>query len=238
MADLYDDSLALDSLSPRPTRDPRCFVPAHLRWSSRTTGSRGPAPPRILRTTGFLRPDAAERVADRFTGRPTARTGAVRWSYEALERETAWLFECGATRPAAVSASRRSAGALDDRSGRRRTGSPRRDAGRTRGTGGRRNPLRHRASRGAHDRRRSQKRLAAHARRPDASGGQVALGPRRAHQPGDRRPPAHQPADGRVPPARCSRSSASARAESSGRRFRARSTPPLPPRRAVAHAHC
>jgi hypothetical protein len=171
MADLYDDSLALDSLSPRPTRDPRCFVPAHLRWSSRTTGSRGPAPPRILRTTGFLRPDAAERVADRFTGRPTARTGAVRWSYEALERETAWLFECGATRPAAVSASRRSAGALDDRSGRRRTGSPRRDAGRTRGTGGRRNPLRHRASRGAHDRRRSQKRLAAHARRPDASGG-------------------------------------------------------------------
>ena len=43
---------------------------------------------------------------------------------------------------------------------------------------------------------------AGHARRPDAPGGPGrAAGPRRAHQPGDRRPAVHQPAHGRVPPA-------------------------------------
>ena len=41
-----------------------------------------------------------------------------------------------------------------------------------------------------------------HARRADAPGAPGrAAGPRRAHQPGDRRPAVHQPAHGRVPPA-------------------------------------
>ena len=49
--------------------------------------------PCVLRTTGFLRPELAERVTDWFTGKPTAPTDAVRRSYRALERETARLFE-------------------------------------------------------------------------------------------------------------------------------------------------
>jgi hypothetical protein len=49
--------------------------------------------PRVLRTTGFLRPELAQRVADWFTGIPAAPAGAVRRSYRALERETARLFE-------------------------------------------------------------------------------------------------------------------------------------------------
>ena len=49
--------------------------------------------PRVLRRTGFLRPDVAERVTDWFTGKPTAATDAVRESYWALERETAQLIE-------------------------------------------------------------------------------------------------------------------------------------------------
>jgi hypothetical protein len=54
--------------------------------------------PYEMRTTGFLRPDVAERVTDWFTGNPTAPADAVRRSYRALERETARLFEivCGA----------------------------------------------------------------------------------------------------------------------------------------------
>ena len=52
-----------------------------------------PLAPCLLRTTGFLRPELAERVTDWFTGRPTAPSGAVRRSYRALERETARLFE-------------------------------------------------------------------------------------------------------------------------------------------------
>ena len=48
--------------------------------------------PSVLRTTGFLGPELAERVADWFTGKPTAPTDAVRQSYAALERETAQLF--------------------------------------------------------------------------------------------------------------------------------------------------
>jgi hypothetical protein len=47
----------------------------------------------VLRTTGFLRPELAERVADWFTGELTAPADAVRQSYRALERETARLFE-------------------------------------------------------------------------------------------------------------------------------------------------
>jgi hypothetical protein len=45
-----------------------------------------------LRTAGFLRPEAAERVIDWFTGMATAPADAVRQSYQALERETARLF--------------------------------------------------------------------------------------------------------------------------------------------------
>ena len=55
-------------------------------------GGATPAP-RVLRTSGFLRPEAAERVADWFTGAPAASAGAVRRSYRALEHETARLFE-------------------------------------------------------------------------------------------------------------------------------------------------
>jgi hypothetical protein len=47
----------------------------------------------VLRTTGFLRRELAERVTDWFTGKPTAPSDAVRRSYRALERETARLFD-------------------------------------------------------------------------------------------------------------------------------------------------
>jgi hypothetical protein len=47
----------------------------------------------VLRTTGFLPRELAERVTDWFLGKPTAPAGAVLQSYEALERETARLFE-------------------------------------------------------------------------------------------------------------------------------------------------
>lgn len=59
----------------------------------RSPGRRGPLAPRVLRTTGFLRIEVAQRVADWFTGEPAAPAGAVRRSYQALERETARLFE-------------------------------------------------------------------------------------------------------------------------------------------------
>jgi hypothetical protein len=49
--------------------------------------------PGVLRTTGFLEPELAERITDWFTGPPSAPAGAVRQSYRALERETALLFE-------------------------------------------------------------------------------------------------------------------------------------------------
>jgi hypothetical protein len=52
-----------------------------------------PPAPCALRTTGFLRPDVAERVSDWFTGSPTAPADSVRRSYRALERETARLFD-------------------------------------------------------------------------------------------------------------------------------------------------
>ena len=48
----------------------------------------------------------------------------------------------------------------------------------------------------------SRRLTAGHARRPDPPGDPGrAAGPRRAHQPGDRRPAVHQPAHRRVPPA-------------------------------------
>jgi len=49
-------------------------------------------PPSELRTTSFLPPRLAERVADWFTGETPAPADSVRRSYRALERETAWLF--------------------------------------------------------------------------------------------------------------------------------------------------
>jgi hypothetical protein len=52
-----------------------------------------PVAPHVLRTTGFLRPELANRVAGWFTGQPTAPPDAVRRSYRALERETARLLE-------------------------------------------------------------------------------------------------------------------------------------------------
>jgi hypothetical protein len=52
-----------------------------------------PLPPRVLRTTGFMRPELAERVSDWFTGTPAAPVAAIQQSYQALARETARLFE-------------------------------------------------------------------------------------------------------------------------------------------------
>jgi hypothetical protein len=51
-----------------------------------------PPAPWALRAEGRLAPEAAERVADWFTGPPTAPREAVHAAYRALERETAWLF--------------------------------------------------------------------------------------------------------------------------------------------------
>ena len=52
-----------------------------------------PPSPSVLRTTGFLGPALAERVAEWFTATPTTPTETARGSYRALERETARLFE-------------------------------------------------------------------------------------------------------------------------------------------------
>ena len=52
-----------------------------------------PPSPRVLRTTGLLRPEVAEQVTEWFTATPTKTTEAVRQSYRALDRETARLFE-------------------------------------------------------------------------------------------------------------------------------------------------
>jgi len=48
--------------------------------------------PTVLRTTGFLQPDTAERVSEWFMGPATAPADAVRDAYRALERETTRLF--------------------------------------------------------------------------------------------------------------------------------------------------
>ena len=52
------------------------------------------APPAasVLRSTGFLTPDLAERVTDWFTGDATAPEGEVLAAYRALARETARLY--------------------------------------------------------------------------------------------------------------------------------------------------
>jgi hypothetical protein len=46
-----------------------------------------PPAPALLRSTGFLEPELAKRVADWFVGPPTAPADAVRIGYEALELE-------------------------------------------------------------------------------------------------------------------------------------------------------
>jgi hypothetical protein len=52
-----------------------------------------PLPPHVLRRTGFLRPELAERVSEWFIEPAAAPTDTVRRSYRALERDTARLFE-------------------------------------------------------------------------------------------------------------------------------------------------
>src|SRR5689334_24391681 len=52
-----------------------------------------PPPPCVLRTTDFLAPDVAERIAGWFMGEAMAPAAEVRASYRALERETERLFE-------------------------------------------------------------------------------------------------------------------------------------------------
>ena len=77
-----------------PTESPReVFLPWRRAQLEVDRLARAPLAPHVLRTTGFLRPDLAERVADWFTGKPTAPADAVQQSYQALERETARLFE-------------------------------------------------------------------------------------------------------------------------------------------------
>jgi hypothetical protein len=51
-----------------------------------------PPSPRVLRTTGLLRPELAARVAEWFTATPAKPSESVRQSYWALARETARLF--------------------------------------------------------------------------------------------------------------------------------------------------
>jgi hypothetical protein len=97
MDSLLDAAPGLDA-----ARDPRAVVPAPSEvfapWRraqlevDRLAGET-PLAPGILRTTGFLRPEVADRIADWFTGTPTAPAGAVRRSYDALGRETMRLFE-------------------------------------------------------------------------------------------------------------------------------------------------
>jgi hypothetical protein len=50
-------------------------------------------PPSVLRTTGFLTPEVADRVINWFIGAQRAPETATRRSYEALERETVRLFQ-------------------------------------------------------------------------------------------------------------------------------------------------
>jgi hypothetical protein len=57
-----------------------------------------PLSPPELRTTGFLRPELAARVAEWFTGAPAAHTDAIRRSYRALEWETARLYALAVSR--------------------------------------------------------------------------------------------------------------------------------------------
>ena len=49
-------------------------------------------PPSLLRSTGLLRPELAERVTEWFTGDLTTPAETVRRSYRALERDVARLF--------------------------------------------------------------------------------------------------------------------------------------------------
>jgi hypothetical protein len=115
MNNFFDDAMGLDPLGPLPFRDPRWFIPAHgprtfpnaRAWIpgprerfpvwrpaqervDRLTRTAAPAPA-VLRTTGFLPPDLAERVAEWFSGPLTGSADAVRRSYTALEGDIARL---------------------------------------------------------------------------------------------------------------------------------------------------
>lgn len=59
--------------------------------AARRLAHEAPPPPRLLRATGLLRPDVAERITEWFTGPPRARAADVRRSYAMLELETARL---------------------------------------------------------------------------------------------------------------------------------------------------
>jgi hypothetical protein len=87
--------LASRSAQSGPAAPPREVFPAWRRAQLEVDhlAREAPLAPCMLRTTGFLRSDLAERVTDWFIGKPTAPTAAVRQSYRALERETARLFD-------------------------------------------------------------------------------------------------------------------------------------------------
>jgi hypothetical protein len=77
---------------PISTQIHEVFDPWHAAQREVDRLARDPPPPSAaLRATARLAPEVAERVADWFTGPATAPSDAVRASYCALERETAWL---------------------------------------------------------------------------------------------------------------------------------------------------
>jgi hypothetical protein len=86
--------MLIDPASPQRAASPREVFPAWRRAQVEVDRRARDLllPPAVLRTTGFLRPEVAERVADWFTGPPTASAEAVRQSYRALELETVRLF--------------------------------------------------------------------------------------------------------------------------------------------------
>jgi hypothetical protein len=97
------DALEPDPLSPAPIAAPSEVFPAWGRAQEqvdRLTRDVPPAPS-VLRTTGFLEPELAERIVAWFTGKPTASADAVRRAYGALARETSWLSAVILDAPAA-----------------------------------------------------------------------------------------------------------------------------------------
>jgi hypothetical protein len=83
------------SLMTEPNAPPLELFPTwrRARLEAARHAREAPLSPSVLRTTGFLRPELAERVTAWFMGTPTARADAVRQSYRALERDTARLFD-------------------------------------------------------------------------------------------------------------------------------------------------
>ena len=86
--------MLIDPAAPRAASPREVFPPwRRAQLAVDLLAREAPQAPTVLRTTGFLRPELAERVTDWFTAKPTAPTDAVRQSYGALERETSRLFE-------------------------------------------------------------------------------------------------------------------------------------------------